>query len=61
DIFRQARRRAAIEKYLRKRSRRRFADHTRDISPSRSRPKAARQRPRKFGKFVKTVPDFIPI
>ena len=61
DPAKLARRRAAIEKYMHKRSRRRFADSTRDQSPSRSRPKAAARRPRKFGKFVKVVKDFLPV
>ena len=61
DLARQARRTAKIQRYLYKRSRRKFANSTRDASPSRSRPKAARVRPREKGKFVKTVPDFIPV
>lgn len=61
DLARQARRTAKIERYMYKRSRRKFANSTRDASPSRSRPKAARVRPREKGKFVKTVPDFIPV
>lgn len=61
DLEKKARRDAAIKRYLHKRSRRKFANSTREASPSRSRPKAARIRPRKFGKFVKIVPDFIPV
>lgn len=55
------RRKAAIKRYMYKRSRRRFANSTRDASPSRSRPKAAKIRPRHLGKFVRTVPEFIPV
>lgn len=55
------RRRVKIQRYLYKRSRRKFAKSTRDASPSRSRPKAAALRPRVKGKFVKTVPDFISV
>lgn len=61
DVAKQERRRAAIQRYLVKKTRRRFANATRDNSPSRSRPKAAKIRPRLHGKFVKTVPDFIPV
>lgn len=61
DLAKKARREAAIKRYMYKRSRRKFANSTREASPSRSRPKAARIRPRRFGKFIKTVPDFIPV
>ncbi|CAM9992943.1 unnamed protein product [Sphacelaria rigidula] len=61
DLARKARREQAIERYRYKRSRRKFANSTRDASPSRSRPKAAKIRPRLHGKFVKVVPDFIPV
>lgn len=61
DLAKKARREAAIKKYMYKRSRRKFANSIREASPSRSRPKAARIRPRRFGKFIKTVPDFIPV
>ncbi|CAM9220712.1 unnamed protein product [Scytosiphon promiscuus] len=57
----QKRRDEKIQRYLYKRSRRKFAKFTRDASPSRSRPKAAALRPRVKGKFVKTVPDFISV
>ena len=61
DLAQQERRRVKIQRYLYKRSRRKFAKSTRDASPSRSRPKAAAKRPRIKGKFVKTVPDFISV
>lgn len=61
DLAKKARREAAIKRYKYKRGRRKFANSTRDASPSRSRPKAAKIRPRLHGKFVKVVPDFIPV
>lgn len=50
-----------IQRYLYKRSRRKFAKSQRDPSPSRSRPKAASKRPRIKGRFIRTVPDIIPV
>ncbi|CAM9208740.1 unnamed protein product [Ectocarpus sp. 4 AP-2014] len=61
DLAKQERRRVKIQRYLYKRSRRKFAKSTRDASPSRSRPKAALLRPRVKGKFVKTTPDFVSV
>lgn len=61
DVVKKAKRKAAIERYLYKKSRRQFADETRAASPSRSRPKAAQARPRVCGKFVKSTPDFLPV
>ncbi|CBJ29886.1 expressed unknown protein [Ectocarpus siliculosus] len=61
DLAKQERRRVKIQRYLYKRSRRKFAKSTRDASPSRSRPKAALLRPRIKGKFVKTTPDFVSV
>lgn len=59
DQIKRARRKQAIERYLYKMGRRQVADHTREASPSRSRPKAAKLRKRVRGRFVKVVPDFI--
>lgn len=61
DLAQHERRRVKIQRYLYKRSRRKFAKITRDASPSRSRPKAAAKRPRVKGKFVRTAPDFISV
>lgn len=61
DLAKQERRRVKIQRYLYKRSRRKFAKSTRDASPSRSRPKAAAKRPRVKGKFVKTTPEYVSV
>ncbi|CAM9408923.1 unnamed protein product [Pylaiella littoralis] len=61
DLAKQERRRVKIQRYLYKRSRRKFAKSTRDASPSRSRPKAAAKRPRVKGKFVKSIPDYVSV
>lgn len=61
DPEKEERRRAAISRYMYKRSRRKFADSTREASPSRSRPKAAKDRLRFQGKFIKATPDFVAV
>lgn len=51
----------AIQRYLRKRARRRIVHKARKLDPARVLQNLSRERPRQRGKFVKARPDFLPI